>query len=219
MFWPGGLVCLGELDLQLLCCSVLVIAILVSTGALDTSYGYAAGYSRVSAGANLNYTNLPIQMIYQTDGQIVFGGSAVAVVGNNSDYQYILGRLNSDGILDDFFGTDGRVGVFQSIYNNGTAVNQTPDYITNLILQSNGKIIGIGKTYGADLNYDFSSFRVTPDGSLDNDYGSSGRMMYSISGSSANTEGAVKQSDGKVIIAGTVLVSGKAKFSAIKITP
>jgi hypothetical protein len=29
MFWPGGLVCLGELDLQLLCCSVLVIAILV----------------------------------------------------------------------------------------------------------------------------------------------------------------------------------------------
>ena len=29
MFWPGGLVCLSELDLQLLCCSVLVIAILV----------------------------------------------------------------------------------------------------------------------------------------------------------------------------------------------
>ena len=41
MFWPGGLVCLGELDLQLLCCSVLVIAILVRREKFERAKAFA----------------------------------------------------------------------------------------------------------------------------------------------------------------------------------
>ena len=198
------------------CSTVFCIYKYGPTGVLDSSFGYSNGFSRIVAGANLVLTNsTPVLMALQSDGKIVFAGAAA---GASSDYLYAVGRLNSDGTLDDFFGTEGRFLIGQSFYNTGTATGSLSDYVNNLIIQPDGKILTLGKTYNNNSGFDISAMRLISDGSLDLRFGSAGRLAYTTA-SNAYTEGGVQLSDESVIVGGGMIVNGKSKFTLIKINP
>ena len=186
------------------------------TGTLDSSFGNNNGFARFPAAPNLSLTNnTPVIMAAQNDGKLVLGGAA-ATSGN--DYSYAVAKLNQDGTFDDFFGTEGRVLYSQSVYNSGGSTGSLADFVHNLVIQPNGKILAVGKTYNSSFGYDFSAMQLNEDGSPDLSFGSAGRLSYGVQ-ASAYTEGAVLRTDGKALIAGSAMIGGKAKFSLIQISP
>lgn len=114
-------------------------------------------------------------IILQPDGKLV-------VCGNNGFFNSILARFNSNGTLDNSFGT------------NGVAtIKLAPNYYTdffNLSLNSAGKIIVAGTgQFGQQINgLNIFLARYNNDGSTDSSFGKNG---ITVTGSKANTEEAV----------------------------
>jgi uncharacterized delta-60 repeat protein len=76
-----------------------------------------------------NATSLVIQ---PSDGKVIFGGNALI----GSSYEFVLGRLNTDGSLDTNFGTNGAI-----LTPMGTGGSST---IFHLARQTDGKILAVG---------------------------------------------------------------------------
>ncbi|MEM7342890.1 MAG: delta-60 repeat domain-containing protein, partial [Chloroflexota bacterium] len=113
----------------------------------------------------------------QPDGKIL-------IAGINSFIQSAILRYNSDGTPDTSFGTNGQV------TTSDTHIGGT------VMLQTDGKIV-------ATTGVGFRLSRYLSNGQLDTTFGTNGRVSSFFGGTSwANT--AIKQTDGKVVIADTV---------------
>ncbi|MEU6087745.1 calcium-binding protein [Streptomyces sp. NPDC047085] len=123
----------------------------------------------------------------QSDGAIVAVGESGADVA--------IARYNPGGSLDAGFGTGGKV---TTAFAGGSATAY------DVALQTDGAIVVAGR---AGYNYpanasDFALARYTPDGSLDNGFGSGGRVITPFG--EADVAGGVKvQTDGKIVVAGS----------------
>jgi uncharacterized delta-60 repeat protein len=104
-----------------------VIFKLTSAGVMDQQFGLG-GYSYLSPIHEEQFFYLS-DMAVQQDGKILIVGSADE---NNYQAAIVLWRLNSDGSTDNTFGTNGRA---------VTAEQTAYLYASNLIVQSNGKIL------------------------------------------------------------------------------
>ncbi|MCW3125839.1 MAG: hypothetical protein JWO03_1497 [Bacteroidetes bacterium] len=125
----------------------------------------------------------------QADGKIVVAGySAIAV----NDIDFAIARYNTDGTLDNSFSSDGKViTAFTSNYDEAYAV----------ILQPDGKIIAVGSSDNG-TNADFTMARYNADGSLDNAFGSSGKVITRFGLRYDEAFAAAMQPDGKIVLAG-----------------
>jgi len=165
-------------------------------GDLDTTFG--TGGKLVTT---LTTTDSSKDVVIQPDGKIL-------VVGENQqnvpDYDLALIRYNSDGSFDSSFGTAGVVRLSET-------GNQRP---SGLLLQADGKII----VYGSETNTasNLLLYRFNTDGSLDSSFGSGGKTVISFTGSSAGNH-AVLQPDGKIVIAGTLVVNGIAQMTIFRL--
>jgi len=163
-----------------------------ANGKLDRSFGTGG-----KATAALDAGGDGIQGIaLQSDGKIVTAG---AVIHNNFTLAFITGRFNADGTLDTSFGTNGSV---TTTFGDQAAEG------TDLALQSDGKIIVVGSSGAgsySDLN-DFALVRYNSDGSLDQSFGSGGKVTTHFHGSfnTGSIAWAVAlQRDGKIVVGGT----------------
>ena len=123
----------------------------------------------------------------QSDGKIVAGGCYI----DSSYWSFALVRYNSDGSLDDSFGTNGSV---------TTSIGPRHDVINTVLIQPDGKIVAVGYSNNGD-NYDFAVARYNTNGFLDDDFGTHGIVTTPIGTGHDAAYPAVLQSDGKIIAA------------------
>ncbi len=146
-------------------------------GSLDTSFSgdgkltTAIGVSTSAASAAL-----------QTDEKIVVAGTYYV----NGFDGLVLVRYNIDGSLDSSFSGGG-------IVTNGSMS------ATSLALQTDGKIVVAGSSYGGD----FALQRYNIDGSLDTSFSGDGMVITTLPSSSDYANSVKLQSDGKIVVAGS----------------
>jgi uncharacterized delta-60 repeat protein len=158
-----------------------------SNGSLDTSFGNAGMVLTSFGSGTLGAVS---SVAVQADGHIVAAGyTGMAGVGT----QFALARYNSDGSLDNSFGSSGKV---------TTSYGGTQDEATSVVVQPNGRIIAAGYT-STRTTEEFALARYNTDGSLDSTFGASGKVTTSFgSGSFSIANSVALQTDGRIVAAG-----------------
>ncbi len=148
-----------------------------TNGTLDTTFG-TGGKTTTDLGSSF-FGSRAEAVFVQPDGKIVATGHSAGGTG-----EYTLVRYNSNGTLDNAFGTAGIVTIPFNYQAYASA------------LQPDGKIIAAGTGSGS-----FAVVRYNTNGTLDNAFGTSG-VATTIIGSNATVYGVALQVDGKIIAAG-----------------
>src|SRR5580704_14161527 len=141
---------------------------------------------------------VPVGVAIQLDGKIVVGSTAGVNVDGGGGFG--LARFNSNGSVDNSFGTAGQVQVVPF----GTALSAA------LALQSDDKILIASSSQLFDADTDGMIVRLNPNGTLDKTFGLFGQISSAVSGGVfgptgvAAVSGIVLQTDGKFIVAGAL---------------
>ncbi len=148
----------------------------------------------------------------QDDGKILFGGYTYVDAMNDEDF--LLVRINTDGSMDNSFGTNGIV---------QTPIGSYYDEILDLAIQDDGKILATGyvtSAVGANDYLDFALVRYNEDGSLDNSFDSDGIVMTYFDANSASFQEISAtlaiDSDGKIIVAGSLATESQENFAMVR---
>ncbi len=159
-----------------------------SDGSLDNTFG--TNGIVITSISGEDYDN---SVALQSDGKIVTAGTSYL----NSQYEFTLARYNSNGTLDNSFGTKGVV---------ATAVGSSDDDIHSIAIQSDGKIVAAGHSENTSQQYLFALARYDTDGSLDKTFGTDGIVTTAVAGLGDDKAYSVAiQSDGKIVAAGASL--------------
>lgn len=127
----------------------------------------------------------------QIDGKIVLAG--YSYVGTSSDFQFALARYNTDGTLDNTFGTGGMVLTDVALVNGQGYSMQ---------IQHDQKIVVAGYSFVGD-DVDFTLIRYNNDGTLDNTFGTGGIVRTDFGAGKEDYAYALTiQNDGKFVVAG-----------------
>lgn len=184
--------------------SLAFITLLILSGfsqscSLDNNFGLGGKVTTDFNGSTDNAYSLAIQ----PDGKIIAAGE----VYTGSSWDFGLVRYKTNGTLDNTFGTGGKVTTDFAI--------QSIDYANAIALQTDGKIIAVGGTKSGS-NYDVAIARYNTDGSLDQSFGTNGKVTTSF-GSGDNTASAVAvQPDGKIVVAGTMYNGNDDDFEVLR---
>jgi uncharacterized delta-60 repeat protein len=161
-------------------------------GTLDTSFGtngwattvFDSSYSQVKDATS------------QNDGKILLSGFASDI--STGRHKIAVARFNTDGTIDNTFGTSGQVS-----FNIGSF----DDYGAGVAVQTDGKIMIGGYTI-LDSNfseYDFAAVRLNSDGTFDDSYGTNGIVVTSVIDNGRNyAEQMLLQPDDKIVLMGFV---------------
>jgi uncharacterized delta-60 repeat protein len=165
-----------------------------ASGSLDASFG-SGGKVTTDFFSNLDDVKA---VAVQPDGKIVAGGSAVTAMGTS----FALARYQSNGSLDESFDGDGKV---------VTDFGGTFSAISDIVIQTTGKIIAVGKALGKNLN-GFVLARYKKDGSLDPAFDFDGKKIteFETAASGTGATAAALETDGRLIVAGTISTTASA---------
>ncbi|MBV9956850.1 MAG: hypothetical protein JO360_00460, partial [Acidobacteria bacterium] len=166
---------------------------------LDTSFGSGG---KVFTDFS-HYRDVVYDMAVQPDGKIVAVGVATLVSSGVQTTKFGLARYNSDGTLDNSFGADGRV---------STDFPNIEDVAYGVALQPDGKIVVVGSTFNTDTA-DFAIARYNSNGTLDNTFGSGGKVIVDFATRRDEARAVVIQPDGKIVIGGSAVVNGGLGFA------
>ncbi len=174
--------------------------VLLSAGDLDPTFG-VGGLVTTDFGSS----EAALSVAVQTDGKIVVAGSSdQGATGTD----FALARYNSDGTLDDggpqdttlgdYFGTNGFV---------TTDFGGSHDYGRSIAVQADGKIVVAGSSDQGATGTDFALARYNSDGSLDENFGTNGKVTTDFGSSSGNISSEQVYSvtidaDDKIVVAG-----------------
>ncbi len=157
-------------------------------GTLDTSFGIGG---RVTTGFDSG--SFAAELVIAPDGKIIAVGIAS---GSNSSGDFALVRYNTDGSLDAGFGSDGKV---------TTDFFGSDDIGVAVAIQSDGRIVVGGRAADSfPFRIGFALARYNADGTLDPSFGSGGKLTTDFFGNNDFLSDLALQSDGKVVVTGTV---------------
>jgi len=167
-------------------------------GALDPGFG-AGGkvFTPGSAAADKEIHALAVM----SDGRIVAAGQSTG--SNNLDV--VVARYLSNG-TPDTFGTAGRT-------YTAVGAGNTSDVANCVAVLPDGKVL-VGGTSGGD----FMILRYTSGGVLDTGFDTDGIVTIGFPGATQKGTGLVVQSDGRIIITGTVTANARNYFAAVRFT-
>lgn len=171
-------------------------------GTTDTSFG-SGGKTAISFGDLYNESAAAVAV--QPDGKIIVAGAAQPP--GSSGYDFALARFNSDGSLDTTFGSGGKISFPVGVAN---------DFISDMILQPDGKIILVGSGF-TQPNSDAVIVRLNSNGALDTTFNGSGKLITPIGAGAASDffSAVALQADGKIVAAGT----DGADFAVLRFNP
>lgn len=172
-----------------------------SAGALDITFG-SNGKILTDIGTGSNDQAFAMQI--QADGKIVVAGTS----NPNGNNDFTMVRYTSAGILDNSFGTNGKV-----VTDIGAG---SSDFIQSLQLQADGKILLAGYSNVNGEN-DFTLVRYNSNGKIDLTFGTNGKLITNVSANDF-VYSMKLQSDGKIILAGASF-NNNYDFSMIRYTP
>jgi uncharacterized delta-60 repeat protein len=181
-----------------------------ANGTLDTSFG-SGGKATLLIGSN---SSTATSVVVQTDGKIVVGGYADGGGGNQNDFA--LARFTSTGVLDTTFGSG--VG-----YVTTQIGSNTNDFLYGIALQTDGKIVAAGKnddsTGAPGVHGSYAVARYNTDGSLDTNFGNSGKVAFHTGDNQSGAYAVAVQSDGMIVLAGARLdYSFTGGFNLVRLT-
>jgi uncharacterized delta-60 repeat protein len=169
-----------------------------SNGHLDSSFGIN-GRVVTAIGTSHSYASAGI---LQPDAKIIVAGNAY----NVNRGVFALARYNTDGSLDNSFGTGGIV---------MTQVGLSNDYASGLAIQPDGKIVVVGGSYDTSNVTAFATVRYNSNGSIDSTFGTNGKIVSHLGHfitflnniyygvySYEYANSVMIQQDGKIVVAG-----------------
>ena len=154
-------------------------------GPLDPVFGNGGKTVGISGSGSLNSRNI----IIQPDDKIV----QVFSVNTGSRYDFGVLRYKTDGQLDSSFGTKGIV---------MTAVGVSESFPVAGAVQPDGKIVVVGSARISNNSFGFALVRYSSNGTLDNNFGSGGKMIAKIASEYDYPTSLALQTDGKIIVVG-----------------
>jgi len=160
------------------------VARFLANGVLDNTFG-SGGRVRTSVGTA---TESAYDVALLANGKILVAGTA----RNGSNNDFALVRYLSNGTLDAQFGIGGKV---------LTAVGPGDDHANSMVVQPDGKIILAGRA-STETDADFALVRYNADGSLDETFGTGGKIMTPVGAGWDQGVEVVLQPDGKILLAG-----------------
>jgi uncharacterized delta-60 repeat protein len=166
-----------------------------TVGVIDVGFG-VAGATTLDSLIDLR------GLVEQPDGKLLVVGSAWP--RGIPPLAMTVHRLTRDGELDPTFGN---AGVVTIAFVRGDGA-QSDAYGAAIALQSDGKIVVAGTAnfqccIWTDSTGDLALARLNPDGSLDETFGSGGRVLYDHGASETIDQGGlVIEPDGTIVVAG-----------------
>ena len=162
-----------------------------SNGTLDSSFG---SNGRVETSLGESFNSNPNAIVIQPDGKILVAGVAVGPTSYPTWADFGLIRLEPDGTLDTNFGSNG---IVLTPLLSGFNV----EWIEDLAIQSDGKIIAIGSTDEPEQQR-IGVVRYNIDGSLDDTFGTSGVVLTQINSSYTQGQALALTDNGNIIVGG-----------------
>jgi len=174
-------------------------------GLPDTSFGVNA---RVMTDIGTGSADTLSSIKLQTDGKIILGGYSNTNI--NGNYDFALMRYNTSGSIDTTFGSNGKI---------TTDLNSnSSDYITNLEIQNDGKIVAAGYSTMTNTSH-VSLVRYLDTGVLDASFGVNGKINTEINSQSIDKVNAmIIQPNGKILITGSTRIGLNSDFILIRYT-
>lgn len=169
-------------------------------GTLDVSFGSGGIVQTVS-------THEAFGMTIQPDNKIIVAGSIYMGSGNDD---IAIVRYNSNGSLDNSFGSNGIINV---------DFNGKNDAASSIVLQSDGKIIVVGSAQNSsNNNSDIAVIRLNSNGTLDNSFAINGKYQLDVDGFAGDKAVDVRlQSDGKIVLAAMAGTDMFAKIAVLRL--
>jgi len=164
-----------------------------TNGSVDNGFGHGGGVV-----SDLGQPSFARAVAIQPDGKILAGGDSPCPRTSC----FTVARYNPDGSLDGGFGTGGVV---------RTKFNLCGCEVDDLAIQADGKIVAVGWQFiGGDANDDtvFGIARYNLDGSLDQGFGTLGKVSLNFGYGLDLAWGVAIQADQKIVVAG----EGAANF-------
>jgi uncharacterized delta-60 repeat protein len=169
-----------------------------TTGTLDNTFG-TSGIVTTLIGSN---GSVAYSLFIQQDGKIIVSGLA-----SYGTYQtFAVVRYNSNGIIDNTFGT---IGITTTHIGSGN------NFAVCMAQQSDGRIV-VGGYADNGLNQDIAVARYDSTGALDNTFGTSGIVTTPIGTGADIANGIAIQSDGKIVLAGWSFNGSYDKFAVVR---
>lgn len=164
-------------------------------GSLDASFGSGGlvmtDFSGINGGCPVGSGDCDDRangVALQPDGRIIAVGKTSSDVDD-----FALARYNPNGSLDLSFGTGGKV---------TTDLFNASDSAEDIVLQPDGKIVAVGTTVGPTLTIDIGLARYKSDGSLDQGFGSGGKVYTDFSNHSDEGTAVALQRNGRIVVVG-----------------
>ncbi len=134
---------------------------------LDKTFGTNGTMVTFIAGGDSDYDE-GFSSAIQNDGKIVVAGWST---DSSINYSFAVARFNSNGTLDNTFGTNGTARTF---IHGGDSTN---DKAYSVAIQTDGKIVVAGYSVDTTGGTSYASFalaRFNSNGTLDNTFGTNG---------------------------------------------
>jgi uncharacterized delta-60 repeat protein len=158
-------------------------------GSLDQNFGSGGNVL-----TDLGFGGFAWGLAIEPDGKIVAAGQGDSGQGSGPErFDFALVRYNPDGSLDQGFGSGGKVLTdFRASYDEALAVAIARD----------GEIVAAGSSHlGTSGDPDFALARYNRDGSLDQNFGSGGKVLTDLALASDDEAWAVAIAPGGKIVA------------------
>jgi uncharacterized delta-60 repeat protein len=167
-----------------------------SDGSLDTTFG-TEGETNIDFWGAQDYA---FAIALQPDGKILAAGYAESFF---SGIDFALARLNYDGLLDDSFGSLGRI---------TTDFFGDNDAVLGLAIQPDDKILAAGFAT-ASAGKDFALVRYNTDGGLDTTFGSAGQVNTDLMGGDDLGFGLALTPKGRAMVTGYTIGEENQDFA------
>jgi uncharacterized delta-60 repeat protein len=181
--------------------NVFVVLRYDADGSLDQSFGTGGFVTTDFSGGNPDCdddlcSDQASAVAVQPDGKII-------VVGREwFNPNWAVARYNSDGSLDQSFGSKGR-----QVFTISSPLHETG--AVAVALQPNGKILVAGNAEVTSL--DIGLVRLNPDGSFDPTFGNGGKVQTDYQGRADVATSMALQPDGKIVVAGYTFIGSSAQ--------
>ena len=168
-----------------------------SSGTLDNSFD-GDGISLSQWGTYAINAGTPYTLALQKDGKIILAGGMDTGLYSS---RMVVARYTSDGSFDQTFGSNGILDIFIATTSNSVA-----EAISDIAIQSDGKIVASGSSFYGNQAPTFIVLRVTTSGTLDNTFGGGDGYTSTNIGNSNNDDLQTSleiQPDGKIVVGGS----------------